>query len=99
LEKVSILLQELLFFTCVIGFGFAAVIKNIEPEPVNAPENAVEEINENQSSDLDTAEGKHFGFGPRVVIVNKGFGGNRGCGCGYERSHYHSHHRFYGKKK
>lgn len=70
--------------------------------------NAVKEDNDNQNSDLETAEGGHFG--PRVVVINKGYGGyggyggyhrSRGCGCGggYGHRHYHSHHRYYGKKK
>lgn len=99
----------LLFFTCVIAYCSAAVIKDIQPEELNAPGNAVEENNENQS-DLETAEFKHIGFGPKVVVINKGYGGHggyggyggsRGCGCGGYggRSHYHSHHRYYGKKK
>lgn len=100
--------KELLFFTCVIGICSSAAIKNIQSEPASiVPENAVDGVDENQISDLETAEGKHFG--PRVVVINKGYGGHRGgygggCGCGGyggygHSSHYHSHHQYYGKKK
>lgn len=90
-----------MFFSCVIGICTSAAIENIEAEPEpKDQQNAIEEVNGSQS-DLETAEGKHFGFGPRVVVINKGYGGYQrgyggGCGCG--SSHYHSHHRFYGKK-
>lgn len=95
----------MLFITCLIGMCQSAAINNILPEPEKSiPENAVEEVNDNQTADLETAEFKHFG--PRVVVINKGYGGYhggggyRGCGCGGGYSHYHSHHRYgYGKKK
>lgn len=83
----------------MIGFCYAAPVKDIEPEPLNVPGNAVEEIQDNQTSDLETAEFKHVGFGPKVLVINKGYGGHGygGCGCGgYGHSH---HHRHYGKKK
>lgn len=99
--------KELLFFTCVIGICSSAAIKNIQSEPASIhQENEVDGVNENQISDLETAEGRHFG--PRVVVINKGYGGHRegygggyggGCGCGGGHSHYHSHHRYYGKRK
>lgn len=95
----------MLFFTCVIGICSSAVIKNSSPGVENAPEKAIEEVNENQASELETAESKHFGFGPRVVVINKGHGGyggyggySGGVGCGCGNSHYHYHKKFYGKK-
>ncbi|KAG4078819.1 hypothetical protein HA402_015409 [Bradysia odoriphaga] len=98
------MIKALLLFTCVVGICTAAAITNIQPESeLNAVENALEEVDGDKASDLETAELKLFGFGPRVVVVNKGYGGyrgggySRGCGCG--SSHYHSHHRYYGKKK
>lgn len=87
----------------MIGICSAAAINSIGSEPESKVQgNAVEELNENETSDLETAEGKHFGIGPRVLVINKGYGGfNRGggCGCSGGHSHYHSHHRYYGKKK
>lgn len=88
----------------MIGICSAAAIQNIESEPESKVQgNAIEEPNENDTSDLETAEGKHFGIGPRVLVVNKGYGGGYhrggGCGCSGGHSRYHSHHRFYGKKK
>ncbi|XP_037042707.1 uncharacterized protein LOC119079027 [Bradysia coprophila] len=101
------MIKALILFACVIGICSAAAINNVQPESEsNVVENAVEEVNGDQATDLETAELKHFGFGPKVVVINKGYGGyggyrgggySRGCGCG--SSHYHSHHRYYGKKK
>lgn len=85
----------------MIGICSAAAIKNIESDVESKVEgNGVEEPNGNETSDLETAEG---GFGPRVLIINKGRGGGfhrgGGCGCSGGHSRYHSHHRYYGKKK
>lgn len=66
----------------------------------------VEEVDGKTAPDLETAESA---LG--VVVINKGYGGYRGggyrgggyrsgCGCGYGgSSRYHSHYRYYGKKK
>lgn len=71
--------------------------------------NAVGEVDGKPASesDLETAESALGLFGPKVVVINKGYGGyrggghRRGCGCaGYGgSSHYHSHYGYYGKKK
>lgn len=91
----------------MIAVSSSAAINNVGSEPAtNILENAVEEVNENQSADLETAEG---GFGPRVVVINKGFGGYGGYGGYGHRGHHHHHHhagcgcghgfRHFGKKK
>lgn len=100
-------IQELLFFTVLIGICSSAAIKSIESELESKVQgNAVEEAS--NETDLAPAEARHFGFGPRVVVINKGYGGynrgyggyNRGCGCGGGNNRYHIHRRYgYGKKK
>lgn len=90
---------------CVIGVCFSAAINNIQPEPESKiPDNAVEEVKDNETSDLDTAELVYFGLGGRGYGggYRGGYGGygggRRGCGCGYGGSHYHGRRRYYGKK-
>lgn len=91
---------------CVIEVCFSAAITKIHPKPESKiPENAVEEVNDNQTSDLDTAELIYFGLGSRGYggRYRGGYGGgyrSRGCNCGYGGGgHYHGRRGYYGKKK
>ncbi|KAJ6644461.1 hypothetical protein Bhyg_09430 [Pseudolycoriella hygida] len=98
--------KELLLCACAIGVCSSAAINTLQSESDSiVPENTLTENDENATSDLETSETKFFGFGPKVVVINKGYGGYRGggrrrggCGCGYGHSHYHGH-GYYGKKK